>query len=227
MRSNSKSIRLKWWLISISLIVGAAFGITWVVQTTSDATVAAIEVQVASKALVTPVKNVAAIEVGERISDLNLSAAAARITQLPQVRSANVERRWPDRIVISVDLREPIGWLRFGGEIWYLDNTGEKYQPKVTAAKPGLPLFEAASDRLLLASTRSYEYLPNRLKNRLSKVTAPTTSNIRFILTSGVTIIWGSEERSARKAEVLNVLLQRKAEVYDVSAPDLPTIRLK
>jgi cell division protein FtsQ len=34
---------------------------------------------------------------------------------------------------------------------------------------------------------------------------------------------WGSAEDSARKAEVLTVLLRVPAAVYDVSVPELPT----
>lgn len=227
MSKNRSKRHTKLWLLTFILILFLAGAITWVVQTSSDAQVSDISVQVANPALIKPIQNVAAIEIGERITELNLTAAAARIMQLPQVRSAKVDRRWPDRIVISVDLREPIGWLRQADEIWYLDVTGEKYLPKVTIAKPGLPEFVTASERSLLASASAYQFLPKQLKRNLALVTAATSSNIRFILTSGVTVIWGSAERNERKAEVLTVLLQRKARIYDVSAPDLPTIRLK
>lgn len=222
-----KRSKAKIWIITLFLITSIAAGITWTVQTTSDAEVASIEIQVSDKKLSRPIKNVAAIEIGDRISDLNLTAAATRITNLPQVRSATVARRWPDRIVITADLREPIGWLKFQNEIWYLDRTGEKYLPQVSQPSQLLPEFAANSDKLLTAATVAYFDLPEKLTDRISKVTAATSSNIRFILTSDVTIIWGSAERGARKAEVLNVLLQRKAKTYDVSAPDLPTIRVE
>lgn len=226
MSKLAKRSKLKLWLISVVIISGSALGITWAVQTTSDAVVAGLEIQVADDSIRKPIENVAAIEIGERISDLNLTAAAARITSLPQVRTASVTRRWPDRIVISVDLRQPIGWLQFQDEIWYLDETGEKYQPQVTKPRTGLPEFDAGSDKLLLAATTAFFDLPKKLTNKVARVTAATSSNIRFILTSDITIIWGSAERGERKSEVLTVLLQRKAKTYDVSAPDLPTIRL-
>ena len=226
MSKLAKRSKLKLWLISVVIISGTAFGITWAVQTTSDAVVASLEIQVADDSIRKPIENVAAIEIGERISDLNLTAAAARITSLPQVRTASVTRRWPDRIVISVDLRQPIGWLQFQDEIWYLDETGEKYQPQVTEPRTGLPEFDAGSDKLLLAATTAFFDLPKKLTDKVARVTAATSSNIRFILTSDITIIWGSAERGERKSEVLTVLLQRKAKTYDVSAPDLPTIRL-
>jgi cell division protein FtsQ len=226
MSKLTKQSKLKLWLISVLIISGTALVITWVVQTTSDAVVASLEIQVADDSIRKPIENVAAIEIGERISDLNLTAAAARVSTLPQVRSASVTRRWPDRIVISVDLRQPIGWLEFQDEIWYLDETGEKYQPRVSKPRADLPQFVAGSDKLLLAATSAFFDLPRKLEDKVVRVTAATSSNIRFILTSDVTVIWGSAERGERKSEVLTVLLQRKAKTYDVSAPDLPTIRL-
>jgi cell division protein FtsQ len=224
--ANLKS-QHKRWLITFVAVLGIAGGVTWVVQTSSTALVSKVEVQVAERSMIRNISNVAAIEVGDRITELNLDAAAARVTQLPQVRSAEVTRRWPDRIVIAVELRRPIGWLQEADKIRYIDDNGEKYDPAAAFPKPGLAQFEVGEDRLLAASAIAYQHLPALQKLKLTKISAQTSSNIRFTLSNGVTIIWGSVDRSPRKAEVLSVLLQRKAKVYDVSAPDLPTIRLQ
>jgi len=215
------------WMFTLLLVTVLAAVIVWIVQTSSAATVSSIEVQVSDQSLRKPIEQVAGIEIGERITDINYLAVEAKITQLPQVRSASVVRRWPDRIVISVDLREPIGWLSRDNTILYLDSTGEIYDPKVGIAKLGIPQFRANSDRLLMDSTTAYFDFPNSIKKQIIEVSASTQSNIRFILSPGITVVWGSSERGSRKSEVLQVLLQRKAKIYDVSAPDLPTIRLK
>lgn len=227
MASASLKSQHKWWLITFVAVLGIAGGVTWAVQTSSTALVSNVEVQVAERSMIRNISNVAAIEVGDRITELNLDAAAARVTQLPQVRSAEVTRRWPDRIVIAVELRRPIGWLQEADQIRYIDDNGEKYDPAAAFPKPGLAQFEVSEDRLLAASAIAYQHLPALQKLKLTKISAQTSSNIRFTLSNGVTIIWGSVDRSPRKAEVLRVLLQRKAKVYDVSAPDLPTIRLQ
>ena len=44
-------------------------------------------------------------------------------------------------------------------------------------------------------------------------------------LTRDRTVVWGSPERGDRKATVLTALMSRRADVYDVSAPDAPTTR--
>ena len=55
------------------------------------------------------------------------------------------------------------------------------------------------------------------------QVRAASPDDVRLQLTKGRTVVWGSAERSARKAAVLAVLLTRRASVYDVTAPDAPT----
>lgn len=227
MNKTRKSNHRIWWLVTLVVIVLTGAVITWLVQTSSSAVVANVQVQVAEKSMQQNIKNVAGIDIGERITDLNLVAAASRISQLPQVRNASVNRRWPDRIVISVELREPIGWFLRGEELWYLDLTGESYLPKLNMPTPGLPKFTSRGDKLLEQAVIAYKFLPPNVGSKVVEVSAMTSSNIRFKLKSEVIIVWGSAERSERKAEVLQVLLQRKAAVYDVSAPDLPTIRLQ
>ena len=54
---------------------------------------------------------------------------------------------------------------------------------------------------------------------------APLLARDDVVLTlrAGAAVRWGSAERADRKAQVLRSLLPVRAEVYDVSAPDLPT----
>ena len=79
MAKVGKRNRIKLWLVSGLIISAVAFGVTWAVQTTSDAVVKNIQVQISDQTLRKPVADVAAIEIGERISDLNIIAAASRI----------------------------------------------------------------------------------------------------------------------------------------------------
>jgi cell division protein FtsQ len=38
-------------------------------------------------------------------------------------------------------------------------------------------------------------------------------------------VIWGTNERTEEKAQKLTALLTRPGRTYDVSSPDLPTVR--
>jgi len=57
----------------------------------------------------------------------------------------------------------------------------------------------------------------------LVSLTATTLDDVTLTLRSGDTVRWGSAEQPEFKAEVLHALMKRKADVYDVAAPELPT----
>ena len=59
----------------------------------------------------------------------------------------------------------------------------------------------------------------------MRSISAASPDSITLNLGSGVKVVWGSSDDSERKAEVLSVLMRRKATVYDVSAPDLPVTK--
>jgi cell division protein FtsQ len=67
--------------------------------------------------------------------------------------------------------------------------------------------------------------LPVALRSEVRSISATSPDSITLNLTSGVKVVWGSADDSGRKAEVLTVLMHRKAQVYDVSAPDLPVTK--
>ena len=67
--------------------------------------------------------------------------------------------------------------------------------------------------------------LPEDLAPRVDFVSVASVDRIELALRDGRTVVWGSAEDSERKAEVLAVLLQQDARVYDVSVPATPTTR--
>ena len=67
--------------------------------------------------------------------------------------------------------------------------------------------------------------LPAEVRRQVREVRAAGLESVTLRLSRGRSVMWGSTERGDRKADVLAVLLSRKASVYDVSAPDTPTTR--
>ncbi|MED5415111.1 MAG: FtsQ-type POTRA domain-containing protein, partial [Candidatus Latescibacterota bacterium] len=57
----------------------------------------------------------------DSIFDADLDDVAARIGELVWVRSARVERRPPDRLVVTLTERRRIAWLDWQGELFGLD----------------------------------------------------------------------------------------------------------
>ena len=90
----------------------------------------------------------------------------------------------------------------------------------------GLPLVSAPVDAgapALRAALDVIDVLPPAVAADVRQVRAASPDDVRLQLSKDRTVVWGSAERSARKAAVLAVLLTRRASVYDVSAPDAPT----
>jgi cell division protein FtsQ len=67
--------------------------------------------------------------------------------------------------------------------------------------------------------------LPDSLRSRVISISAGSPDSIALNLQAGIKVVWGSADDSPRKAEVLTVLMRRQAQVYDVSAPDLPVTK--
>ena len=85
-------------------------------------------------------------------------------------------------------------------------------------------LFVGAVWFYLDSSITRIDALPDDLSGKVDYLEVRTVDTISLVLRNGRTILWGSAEDSANKAEVLDVLLDRKAQVYDVSVPGQPTI---
>jgi cell division protein FtsQ len=65
--------------------------------------------------------------------------------------------------------------------------------------------------------------LPDDISGMVDHVQVDTVDEILLILEDGRQVKWGSAEQSEEKAQVLLALLDRKAQVYDVSVPGMPT----
>ena len=60
---------------------------------------------------------------------------------------------------------------------------------------------------------------------QVSRIAAPSVASITLTLTDGRQVIWGTTDRTDEKAEKLAALLTQPGHTYDVSSPDLPTVK--
>jgi cell division protein FtsQ len=56
-------------------------------------------------------------------------------------------------------------------------------------------------------------------------VSAPSVAAVALTLVDGREVIWGTTERTEEKAQKLAALLTQPGHTYDVSSPDLPTVK--
>ena len=175
---------------------------------------------------------IAGVEPGTPLIHVNTGQIAARVDAIRQVRSAQVTRSWPDRVVIVVRERTPaLAVPAPGGGFDLVDPAGVIVL--WAATKPGdLPLYPAIAPVTLLrgdpdlgAAAAVLGELPAGLRRSVESVTAPSPDQVTLQLAGGITVVWGGTGRASAKSEELGVLMRTHSHYYDVSAPGTAVIK--
>jgi cell division protein FtsQ len=165
------------------------------------------------------VRSKAAINTGDPIALVDADTAAREVATLPWIQSVEVRRGWPNEIVIAVEMRVPVAKVSVGEIDLAVDSLGVTFESVETQ---GLPRIDAEGDALV-AAVEVLVALPENLSSKVLRISADSRDNVELELKSGSTVRWGSSEEAEFKSQVLEALLTRRAEIYDVSAPELPT----
>ena len=160
----------------------------------------------------------ASVPLGVPLAQLDAGRSERAVRGLAWVKEAEVRRGWPSEVVIAVTPRVPLAVVGSGRAV---DADGVVFDANGSPTK-GLPRVDAEGDALTEAMA-VLATLPADLTRRLVSLSATTRDDVALRLRSGDLVRWGSADQAAFKAEVLAALMKRKAQVYDVSAPELPT----
>jgi len=169
----------------------------------------------------------AGIQDGTPLLRVNLDAVRQQVAALPAVATVNVHRGWPHTIEITVTERTPLAAVLSHGSWYGMDKTGVLFHP-LAVRDPALPIVALApgADAAARAEVASVvRALPPNLLSSMRRMKARSMDSITLVLSDGRHVVWGSADESARKVDVLAVLLKQRAAVYDVSVPEEPTTR--
>ncbi|MFC7616776.1 cell division protein FtsQ/DivIB [Actinokineospora soli] len=170
------------------------------------------------------VRSVAAIVPGTPLARLDTDEIAARVLELPRVAAVDVGRSLPNTVEIAVLERTPVAYVVAQDGFHLVDVEGVDYAVK-TKAPAGLPSLKAVEQSAVVAGVEVLAAAPEKLRKSVKSVTADSAHDVRLTLRDGRIVKWGGVEDSARKAAVIGVLLTRPGKVYDVAAPEFPTIK--
>ena len=216
---------LPWAIGAVVLALGGL--IVWLFYFSSAFAVQGVRVSGADTVPVATIENVAEAPMGMPLAKVDLTAIAERVRTIPAVADAQVTRAWPHKVVIVVTERVPVVVVTDGSRFELVDATGTAF--KTVSDRPdGLPEARVTGTRrdvTIRSVVTVSAALPDDVRAETSSISAASPDSITLNLPSGVKVVWGSSDDSERKAEVLNVLMKRKAKVYDVSAPDLPVTK--
>lgn len=175
-----------------------------------------------------PVRRAAAVSPGTPLAGVDLAAVGDRVSRLPAVREVQVDRDWPDGVVVRVTERTAVAAVPWHDRYRLLDASGVAFRA-VSARPPALPVIVVSrptpDDESTRAALHVLGALTPKLRAALGRIECTRPTRLRLVLRSGRTVVWGDSSRSDRKAAAATALLDRGGRTIDVSAPDLVTVR--
>jgi len=173
------------------------------------------------------VVDVAQVRLGTPLLQINTDAVADRVAGIRQVASARVQREYPSTLRITIAERIPLVAKDFPDGPHLFDRDGVDFA--TAPPPPGLPYIDVAdpgpADPPTRAALEVMTVLRPEVAAQVSRVSAPSVAAVTLTLTDGRTVVWGTTDRNAEKAEKLSALLTQPGRLYDVSSPDLPTVK--
>lgn len=182
----------------------------------------------------------AAITPHEPVAAVDTAAAKARLTAVPRVKNAWVERSLPHTIAITIVERTPAAALpRPDGSYQIVDADGVAFDTAATASAipahvPVIHLEQFADpaprDRAetISGALAALRALPAPELSRVLTVSATGPYAITLTMTAStkkqqsVTVFWGGADQPDLKARILAALIGNGAAHYDLSAPAAP-----
>lgn len=169
----------------------------------------------------------AAVVPGTPLLQVDTDAVAERVATIRRVASARVQREYPSSLRITVVERIPVVVKDYPDGPHLFDRDGVDFA--TAPPPPNLPILETATpgptDPATQAALQVMLALPPEVAGQVGRVAAPSVASITLTLVDGRVVVWGTTDRTDEKALKLAALLTQPGHTYDVSSPDLPTVK--
>lgn len=223
--------RAVWIGACLLLLAAGGLGVVWLL---TSPRFAINEVAVSGASRLTPEEVVSAsgIGPGTNLFRLDRAEVVARLEALPLVRRADLVRRFPNRVTISIEERRPFT-LVHAGRLHWIDEHGVSLGAEPKAVAPSVPVITglhptdlegnppsprvAAGISLLRVLLRSETALIQQISEiDVSRLDGPVLYTVE-----GVEVRIGAEDWEARLGRLQGVLAQIRTGGEAVSAIDL------
>ena len=173
------------------------------------------------------VLDAARVRPGTPLLQINTDQVADRVAAIRRVASARVQRQYPSALRITIVERVPVAMKDFPDGPHLFDRDGVDFA--TAPPPPALPYIDVAdpgpTDPTTTAALAVLLALRPEVAGQVGRIAAPSVSSITLTLGDGRMVIWGSTDRTEEKAEKLAALLTQPGRTYDISSPDLPTVK--
>jgi cell division protein FtsQ len=169
----------------------------------------------------------AAVPPGTPLLQVDTDAVAERVAAIRRVASARVQRQYPSTLRVTVIERLPVVVKDYPDGPHLFDKDGVDFA--TAPAPPGVPYLDTdnpgPSDAPTKAALQVMTALRPEVAGQVGRIAAPSVAAITLTLTDGRVVVWGTTDRTEEKALKLGALLTQPGQTYDVSSPDLPTVK--
>ena len=169
----------------------------------------------------------AAVKQGTPLLQVNTDEVAERVATIRRVATARVQREYPSTLRITVVERVPVVVKDFPDGSHLFDRDGVDFA--IAPPPPNLPYLEAdnpgPNDPSTMAALEVMTALRPEVAGQVARVSAPSVASVTLTLVDGREVVWGTTDRTEEKAQKLAALLTQPGHTYDVSSPDLPTVK--
>lgn len=173
------------------------------------------------------VVSAAGVTSGTPLLQVDTDTVAERVAGIRRIASARVQRQYPSTLRITIVERVPVVLRDYPDGVHLFDRDGVDFA--VGPPPPGIPYLDAENpgpnDPATMAALQVMTSLRPDVAVQVGRVSAPSVAAITLTLVDGRTVVWGTTDRTEEKALKLAALLTQPGQVYDVSSPDLPTVK--
>jgi cell division protein FtsQ len=173
------------------------------------------------------VVDAAQVRLGTPLLQIDTGGVADRVAAIRRVASARVQRQYPSALRITVLERVPLVVKDFPDGPHLYDRDGVDFA--TAPPPPGLPYLDVdnpgPNDPATKAALAVLTALRPEIAAQVARIAAPSVASITLTLSDGRKVIWGTNDRTEEKADKLAALLTQPGHIYDVSSPDLPTVK--
>jgi cell division protein FtsQ len=173
------------------------------------------------------VLDAAQVRLGTPLLQINTDEVADRVATIRRVASARVRREYPSTLWIDIFERVAVAVKDFPDGTHLYDRDGVDFA--TGPPPPALPFLDVdnpgPTDPPTRAALEVLTALRPEVAGQVGRVAAQSVASITLTFTDGRVVMWGTNDRTEEKAEKLGALLTQPGRTYDVSSPDLPTVK--
>lgn len=173
------------------------------------------------------VTTAAGVAPGTPLLQVDTDTVAERIAGIRRVATVRVQREYPSTLRVTIVEREPVVVKDYPDGPHLFDRDGVDFA--IGVPPPGVPYLDTKNpgpnDAPTKAALEVMTSLRPEVAAQVARVDAPSVAAITLQLTDGRQVIWGTTDRTEEKALKLGALLTQPGKTYDVSSPDLPTVK--